>query len=326
MASTEVSKGFCRVRAPSRLHLGFIDVHGGLGRKFGGVGVAVAEPCLELSVRRADALEVTGEDAERTYAVAERFLRLRRDVRPARVVVHRAIPDHRGFGSGTQLALALAHGLARSSGLRPSSREIIRVMGRGRRSGIGVGTFEAGGAIVDGGKGGSDAPPPLLARFALPDSWRVVLVTDDETVGVHGAAETGAFDVLPRFSSSCAGYLSRVVLMQLLPGAAEADFSAFVAAVTRLQDCIGDYFAAVQGGRYASPRVGRVLEYLRERGAEGVGQSSWGPTGFVFAPDDVGARRLISMVEQGFPGGADVGLSVVRVANTGAAISDSPRA
>lgn len=301
-------------------------MHGGLGRRFGGVGVAVADPCWELSVRPAGALKVTGEGAARVHAAAERFLRSQRDVRAAHVEVHRMIPEHRGFGSGTQLALAVAHGLARIGGSRPSSREIMRVMGRGRRSGVGVGAFEAGGAVVDGGKGESDAPPPMLARFALPEPWRVVLVTDDDASGVHGAAETGAFDTLPKFSSSCAGYLSRVLLMQLLPGAAEADFPAFVAAVTRLQDCVGDYFATVQGGRYASPKVGRVLEYLRERGAEGVGQSSWGPTGFVFAPDDAGARRLVAMVEQGFPGGAEVGLSVVRIANTGATISALPPA
>ncbi len=319
---TKSAQRICRVRAPARLHLGFADLHGGLGRKFGGVGVALAEPCLELSVRPAPALEAVGAACDRARAAGERFLQARADVRAARIEVRQAIPEHRGFGSGTQLALAVAHGLARLSGVRPSSREIMRVMGRGRRSGVGVAAFERGGVVVDGGKGAGDAPPPLLARFALPEPWRVVLVTDEAAVGMHGAVESGAFDDLPGFSSSCAGYLSRVLLMELLPGVAESDFAAFADATMRLQDCVGDYFAAAQGGRYASLKVGRVLEYLRERGVKGIGQSSWGPTGFVFAPDAERARELIAMVGRAFADEAGVGLSVTRADNRGADVAE----
>ena len=315
----------CRIKAPSRLHLGFIDMHGGLGRRFGSVGVTLVSPCLELSLRPAAALEVTGKSTDegcaRVRAAAEHFLQAHQDIGAARIEVHAAIPEHQGFGSGTQTALAVAHGLARLSKVQLASREIMRAAGRGRRSGVGVAAFEFGGLVVDGGKGSSEAPPPLLARFALPQAWRVMLITDNSADGVHGAAETGAFDQLPTFSSSCAGYLSRVVLMELLPGAKEGDFSAFADATTRLQDCIGDYFAAVQKGRYASVKVGRVLEHLRTCGVKGIGQSSWGPTGFAFAADEEHARQLLEMAAQASPDGASLGLEIVRMANAGAEIS-----
>ena len=299
-------------------------MHGGLGRRFGGVGVAIAEPRLELGVYPSATLEVTGEGRERALVLAERFLRLRPEVAGARIEIRRAIPEHRGFGSGTQLTLAIAHSLARLVGLRPSSREIMRTMGRGRRSGVGVATFKRGGIVVDGGKGGSDEPPPLLARLAFPESWRVILITDSAAVGVHGTAESGVFDELPAFSASCAGYLSRVLLMKLLPGVAEADFAAFADATMRLQDCIGDYFSSAQGGRYASSGVGQALEYLRERGVKGIGQSSWGPTGFVFTPGDARARELVAALRR--VSGEDTGicLSIVRADNHGAGISVAP--
>ncbi len=322
MSSQRLSGRVYRVRAPSRLHLGFADMHGGLGRRFGGVGAALTEPCLELSMRPSSTLEVAGEGGERVRAVAEHFLQIQKDVRPARIEIHRMIPQHCGFGSGTQTALAVAHGLAHLSDLDLPSRDIMRIMGRGRRSGVGVAAFEFGGVVIDGGKGAGDDPPPLLARFAPPKSWCTVLVIDEAAVGVHGATESGAFDRLPGFSSSCAGYLSRVLLMELLPGVAEGDFSAFADATMRLQDCIGDYFASVQGGRYTSPKVGRVLEYLRESGVKGIGQSSWGPTGFAFAPDEEYARRLIRMAGRALAGDTGVRLSLAGIDGTGADISE----
>ena len=315
----------CRIRATARLHLGFVDMHGGFGRRFGSVGVTLAAPCFELSARSAPTLEVAGEGCDPVRLVAERFLRLRREageaLQAAHLQVHRTIPAHQGFGSGTQFVLAVAHGFARLYGLTLSSRELMRATGRGRRSGIGLGAFECGGLIVDGGKGANDFPPPRLARLPMPDPWRVVLIRDSGATGMQGVVEDGAFEKLPRFSASCAAYLSRVVLMELLPGVAESDFSSFAMATTRLQDTVGDYFSSVQGGRYASPRVGDALEYFRERGIKGLGQSSWGPTGFVFAPDEQCARRFVAMAEQAFPPGSGLDFSVTCFSNSGASIT-----
>lgn len=323
--------GFCTVEAPSRLHLGFADLHGGLGRRFGGVGVALAEPRLELTAQAADAFAAQGPNGKssvdsndvgrRVRAAAERFLQTHPDTRTARFEVRRAIPEHCGFGSGTQTALAVGHALAQLNNLELSSRDLMRCMERGKRSGVGVSAFEHGGLIVDGGKRNNDCPPPLLARFALPADWRIVLITDDAALGVHGAAESGAFERLPRFSAGCAGYMSRIVLMGLLPSVAEGDFPSFADAVTRLQDCIGDYFSTVQGGRYASPRVGRVLEYLRERRVRGIGQSSWGPTGFMFAPSEAYAREWVEAIQRAFPNSTDVGLAVTCPDHRGGVIS-----
>jgi predicted sugar kinase len=50
---------------------------------------------------------------------------------------------------------------------------------------------------------------------------------------------------------------------------------------------------AVQGGAYASPRVSRVLDWLRSKGLTGLGQSSWGPTGFAFASSEAEGGALL---------------------------------
>src|SRR6202035_3311578 len=51
------------VFAPARLHLGFLDLNGGLGRRFGGLGLAIDRPATRLTLRRAAAPAVEGVEA-----------------------------------------------------------------------------------------------------------------------------------------------------------------------------------------------------------------------------------------------------------------------
>ena len=81
--------------------------------------------------------------------------------------------------------------------------------------------------------------------------------------------------------------------MQLAPALHEADLAGFGAALTEIQEIVGAHFASAQGGSpWSSPAVGRMAAKLKAAGAVGIGQSSWGPTGFAFAPSEVAAKRL----------------------------------
>jgi beta-ribofuranosylaminobenzene 5'-phosphate synthase len=40
-----------------------------------------------------------------------------------------------------------------------------------------------------------------------------------------------------------------------------------------------------------------VLDWLRDRGLTGIGQSSWGPTGFAFVPSHAEGEALLSAVQ-----------------------------
>jgi predicted sugar kinase len=73
----------------------------------------------------------------------------------------------------------------------------------------------------------------------------------------------------------------------------EADIKSFGAAVTEIQSIVGGHFAAAQGGGpWTSPAVGRIADKLKEAGAFGIGQSSWGPTGFAFTSSQEIAEHL----------------------------------
>ena len=107
--------------------------------------------------------------------------------------------------------------------------------------------------------------------------------------------------------------------MQILPGAAEIDFAAFGQGVSRVQEIVGDYFAPVQGGgRFASASVGRVAERLAAHGASGIGQSSWGPTGFAFARDPDQAEYLARRA--GAESGTGVKITICKARDHGAEI------
>ena len=310
------------VNAPARLHLGFLDLEGGLGRRFGSLGLTVEGMETRIRVDHAPAFLVEGEvERERCRAILDR-LAAAWSLPPVRVTVDRAIPIHAGLGSGTQLALALGTALARFVGRPATSRQVATLLQRGSRSGIGIGAFEQGGFILDGGRGADDAPPPVVARLAVPDAWRIVLIFDLDGEGLHGTGEDSAFRQLPPSTSALAGRLCRLVVMRLLPGLADGNLDAVGPAIGEIQREVGDYFAPAQNGRFISPAVGTVLAWLEAQGVAGVGQSSWGPTGFAILPDADSAGALCREAQQLFGTRYEsLRFMVTRARNRGAELS-----
>ena len=275
-----------RVQAPARLHLGFLDLNGGLNRRFGSIGLAIDAFATVVEVRKAASLIVRGPEHERSIRLALRFAESLELDCALELTIAEAIPAHAGLGSGTQLALAIASAVRRSAGLPLDPPADARLLDRGSRSGVGAALFERGGLVVDAGRGPGTEMPPVIAHLPFPPDWRVLLLLDPRLKGAHGEQERRAFEALPEFPEPVAAEICRRLVMQILPGVAERDFATFGEGVAKIQERLGDHFAAAQGGgRFTSAVVGRVAKRLQECGARGVGQSSWGATGFAFAAD-----------------------------------------
>jgi beta-ribofuranosylaminobenzene 5'-phosphate synthase len=291
------------VEAAARLHFGVLDLRGGLGRRFGGLGAAVPALSLLLEARAAPAVEARGPDAARAAEFARRFLAHHGLAGGAALVVHRAIPAHSGLGSGTQLGLAVARALAELHGLPADAPALARAVGRGRRSAIGTWTFALGGFIVEGGRRpGNEAIAPLLARYALPAGWRCIVAVPPGAPGLSGDAEAGAFDRLPPPPEREVERVSHLVLMQLLPALTEGDLPGFGGALSEIQRITGTWFAPMQGGVFAPGPGGELIERMGRWGAAGVGQSSWGPAvyGLVGSPEE--AAELAGRVREHLAG------------------------
>lgn len=186
------------------------------------------------------------------------------------VNVLQTAPAHAGLGSGTQLALAVASGIRRLHNLPLEIAEDALRLGRGGRSGIGIGLFHRGGLVVDGGHGSQSRVAPIVSHLRFPEHWRIIVVLDPHRGGIHGHDEASAFRVLVPMPEIDAAQICRLVLMKALPGLAEQDIVSFGDAIEQLQILLGNYFAAAQGGgRFTSPTVGSVLAALRGAGAHG---------------------------------------------------------
>lgn len=324
MTPPPLSHPSVEVIAPSRLHLGFLDMEGGLGRKFASLGITLDGPRTHLTATPAATTTVCGPSSERALKVLARLSAELGLSQPVNLTIHQAIAEHVGLGSGTQMSLAVGIALSRLAGKDTTPRQIANVLDRGARSGIGIAGFETGGVILDGGRANASSEtktdvPPVLSRLPFPDDWRVILISDDQFQGLSGAAEIEGFKTLPPFPADLAGRLCRLTIMRILPALAEKDLPGFGSGVTELQSIMGDHFAASQGGRFTSPNVAEVLSWFQSQGVHGIGQSSWGPTGFALVPSQIDAENLLRLARDGRY--SSTVLTLCRGLNTGGTVS-----
>ncbi|MCW4010499.1 MAG: kinase [Candidatus Bathyarchaeota archaeon] len=269
------------IETPARLHLGLIDLNGDLGRIFGGLGVAIDHPNVILEAEKSPTLTVTGKKPELTKQVASKFLEAYRIKEKVAVEVKAVIPEHVGLGSGTQLALAVSAAMARLFNVKASVHELAAAMGRVSQSGVGTAVFAHGGLVVEGGKNTRNPAQvtiPLICRQLFPEEWRFVVAIPNTEKGLANKVEASAFKHLPPMPASEVGKICRLVMMKLLPAISEKDIESFGQALTQIQNIVGDCFAPVQGGRYASSPATQCVDFMLQNGAYGSGQSSWGPT------------------------------------------------
>lgn len=289
------------VVAPARLHMGFIDLSGALGRHFGSIGLALNDINTHVTITSSSSsLTVNGPCAERASKAVRRFCQFFNLPEQIQIDLSAAIPEHIGLGSGTQMSLAIGAGLNAFYGLGLSVREIAKLADRGARSGIGIGVFEQGGLVVDGGRGTDTETPPMLSRMTVPEHWRFILAFDQRGQGLHGEQEVSAFQKLPPFPRTEAERLCYLLLMQALPAIAEQNLALFGDVITQLQDSVGQHFTPVQGGVFTSPEVAVAMRWLQQQGAVAIGQTSWGPTGFCAVDNPHKADELLVDLQRRF--------------------------
>ena len=319
------------VSAPGRLHLGFLDPSGSLGRAFGSLGVVIDgfTTELELSASSSDHLAADTPAAEAELgraAVHLSALRQRSGCHaPLALRLCQVLPPHAGFGSGTQLATAIGRAFAEWHGLDASTATLAHWLGRGLRSGIGIAGFDAGGLLLDGGPGADGLPAPLLSRIPFPEDWRIIVVQDPGHRGLSGGAEKSAIAALPPLPQTVAADICHQVLMRVLPGAASEEFARFAAGINRMQQLLGEHFAPAQGGVFTSLAVARLMQWFadasRANGAA-IGQSSWGPTGFAIVQSETRAQLLVDAARAGGHVDPALEIRIVTGRNRGAVVRD----
>lgn len=336
------------VTTTARLHMGFVDMNGSQGRLFGSLGLSLSAPTTELTIYKNEKMLIAGKNCVYVAKIVENIKNKLKINENFLVEIRKTIPEHAGLGSGTQMALAISSGINALCNLKLINAQLATLTSRGNRSGVGIGTFEHGGLVLDGGRKVqpqhkvqaennnqdlanqsirvfptqelTNKTPPIIARHDFPQDWPILLIVDNDDQGVFGDAELRAFESLKPADLATAQALSQTMLMQALPAIVERDYVQFSKAIHALQLATGDYFSAAQGGRYKSGKVAEILMYIKAQGILCAGQSSWGPTGFAIFENEARANKILNQLQQQFSKFNQVHFQLVRAKNTGALI------
>ncbi len=309
------------VETGARLHFGFYSLLP-VRRLWGGVGLGVDGVGYRMVFEEAgEGIEVKGcQAAEIHRFILEAFEKLRVEM-GLRVRIDSCIPRHRGLGSTTQAKLAVYSAVARLAGLEVDVYRLAELAGRGRVSGVGIAVFKHGGFVVDSGvRPGGDGIPKTMIRLDFPEDWGIVYITPASRWMVREEDER-VYQGSIQAELHCE--ILDTVFDWLVPAVVDRDFDSFTSAVERLDELMGRYFAAAQGGgRFCCREAEEAARALREAGGAGVGQSSWGPTVYAFTRSHSEAHRVLNeaaglLEERGIRLEA---YGVLRARNRGAAV------
>ncbi len=321
------------IEAPSRLHVGLIDMNGMSGRVDGGIGIALEEPRLLLEARFSNKIAVKGGDEwcrDTIHSVARNVLDQLKIHGGIEFTIRDLFRQHAGLGSGTQVALATARAICELYKRPHTPRELAILAGRGGTSGIGTGAFESGGFLIDGGhnfgasmektlfspSGASLGvrPAHVIVHHDFPADWNILLAIPNLPPGASGIQEQDIF------SRNCPVPIEEVreicheLLMHMVPGIVEHDLDLFARAVNRVQD-LG--FKRVELGLQHRD-IPALLQVMRDAGAACAGMSSFGPTLFAIGDSNLHQVNEAVIEYMGPLGGGTTILT--RARNTGASV------
>lgn len=277
----------------------------------------IRNPRTEVQVSPAETFSIEcevddGETQAACLAAAENWFKYVADQRltgaslenfPAKLKV-KHVNRHCGLGSGTQLSFSIAVALQTILGLPiPSTSDLAQSLDRAARSAIGSYGFFQGGLLVDRGIESNQHVAELDFRGDFPEHWPVLIVsptkqTSENIVSVSGNAERAAFANLAATSQTQRDEMISIIKEKIIPGVINEDFELFAESVTEFGRRSGQFFAAAQGGTYASSFGQQVVDEVLDVCVAAVGQSSWGPAMFVVAPSMAYGEVLKQHLEQ----------------------------
>lgn len=286
------------IKTPSRLHMTLIDLNGSYGRADGGIGLTIDKPNFTLRCESADKgitidfnenitdEEIKKEAINKIGISAEKITSHFNFEKGFHFTVEEAYPPHSGLGSGTQMSLATAKLICEYNNTNMDSIGLGAILGRGGSSGIGMGAFDYGGFIVDGGHDLKDKegsvlpssirpakPPQLIGRYDFPKDWEVVVGISKADTTVTGMKEDDIFEKYCPVPKNEVEQLSHIIFMNLIPFLLEENIQSVGDSINRIQK-LG--FKNVEVTRQAQ-NVRDLMDNMRQFGAYGVGMSSFGP-------------------------------------------------
>ena len=288
-----------RISTPSRIHLGFLELDNSSERIFGSIGLTISkfENIIEISKNKK--FQIISNNPNTKRRIEEMIIVLKKNyqINECKIEILKTIPQHIGLGSGTQLTLAIGSLISEFNNLNLNPKNISSIFGRGLRSGIGIQSFKSGGFIVDCGKQRrSNSIPPVFFNSKWPREWKIILIFDNSKVGVSGKNETQEFKKIAMTHPKICKENCKALLMQILPGLMEKNFYFFTKGLQTIQENMSKVFYSNKK-KYTSQKIEKIFKFLIKKKITGFGQTSWGPTGFIFCENKKKRNELFSELE-----------------------------
>lgn len=310
-----------RVTAPARLHFGLLQIDSNKPHCYGGLGLLLHSPGLQLCLEPSEQFELQladdlasehgAKDALQSKALeaiqsAARYFTASAD-NAYRISIHAMPRLHCGLGMGTQLACAVvtayaalkqyestgsldrhAQGLWENLESGTTARsELAKASGRGKRSHIGLEGFLRGGWIFDEG-GNTSAEQQQTARpvskTAFPDTWQVLLFLNDHLQGLSGSVEQASFDRGQSDNGQVSSQMYDLAVTQILPSLETKDHELFSDAIRRYNQLAGELFIQRSSPTRIQKYAHQLGELLDSLNVTAFGQTSWGPTMWAIVP------------------------------------------
>ena len=301
--------------SPARIHLGFLELDQTLPRFFGSMGLTVSNFCFEVQISKSKNLNVVTEHKNLKKKTLDIFYKFKKkyDVNFCNIKIKKIIPSHIGLGSGTQFSLTIGYLISKINNLNISIDEIALFLNRGNRSGIGVQSFKEGGFTIDIGKKKDANNLPLkLTNIKWPQDWKIILLFDLKGDNVFGENEISKFKEVNKRYRSKFNYNYSTLFLKILPGIIEKDFNSFTEGIQLIQSNMSEIFYK-NSKKFSSKNINYIFDYLRKKNINGFGQTSWGPTGFVFCEDSKKRNQLLSSIEKYITLKKLIGVDLVKV-------------
>ncbi len=287
------------LNSPSRIHLGFLELNQNSNRIFGSLGLTISkfEDIITIQENKEFEVETKNPSLKKKIEKILKIFSNIKKIKKCKIVVEKFIPIHQGLGSGTQLSLSVGFLISELNDLKMNIQEISKTLDRGNRSGIGIEAFESGGFIIDLGKNKKSKKLPLkFLNLKWPKTWKIILILENKLVGTSGTDEIEEFRNLKSINSKFVDQNCKAVLMKIIPGILEKNFGQFAEGIRLIQKNMSKIFYG-NPNHYASSKIKKIFSLLNKNGVLGFGQSSWGPTGFVFCKNTKERNQLFNELE-----------------------------
>ncbi len=267
----------------SRLHAGFHEVPGRF-KRWSSLGIYIDTPKYLVETWRCSE-NIIKAPREYSWPIQHTISKL--GLNNVCVKIHQAIPRHRGFGSTTQLVLAVASSIYYLKRGRPPTTAWIhnasKILGRGKYSLVGTILYTHGGIVADAG---APSNPPYKPMFHsdFPDNWRIILVDLNAPRGIEeGRREEKLMESLQPAPERILARM-REGYYKFVSGIVRRELETVLEGLSILQSSTGSYFSIFQGGVFRSDIAAIVDELWRD--GIFMAQSSWGPTLYTIVEED----------------------------------------